>query len=299
MRLSTPGSVVRAASRRRRARYRTIRDRFFLLIFVLAIVTGVGGLVALIGNVVIDAWGWIDWQFMTSYASRFPERSGILAPLVGTVWVIGTTALFTIPIGVGTAVYLEEFAGDSRLSRLIQLNISNLAGVPSIVYGILGLSVFVLLLGLGRSVLAGGLTLTLLVIPIVIVASQEAIRAVPSSYRDAAYAMGATRWQVVKTVVLPQAVPGIMSGIILALSRAIGEAAPILMISGVVFITFVPSNPGSSFTVLPLQILSWATQPQSDFRSIAAAAILVLLFVLLSLNATAIWIRNKYERPRE
>jgi phosphate transport system permease protein len=291
-----PEKKLRAA--RSRITYRTWRDRFFLALFTLAVLVGVSGLLVLLTNVVIDAWGWLDWQFITSYASRRPEKAGIFAPLLGTVWVIAITGIFAIPLGVGTAVYLEEFAGKSRFSRLVQLNIANLAGVPSIVYGILGLGVFVLVFGMGRSVLAGGMTLTLLILPIIIIASQEAIRAIPSSYRDAAYAMGATRWQVVKTVVLPQAIPGIMSGVILALSRAIGEAAPILMISGIVFITFVPTNPGSSFTVLPLQILNWTSQPQADFRSLAAAGIIVLLVMLLSLNAAAIWIRNHYQQSR-
>jgi phosphate transport system permease protein len=298
MRLSSPASVIQGDVRRRTG-YRSLRDRFFFSLFLLAVVIGIAGLVALLTDVLIDAWGWLDWQFITSYASRRPERSGIFAPLIGTSWTIVTTALLTIPLGVGTAVYLEEFAGNSRLSRLIQLNIANLAGVPSIIYGILGLGVFVVLLGMGRSVLVGGLTLTLLVLPIVIIASQEAIRAVPSSYRDAAYAMGATKWQVVKTVVLPQAIPGIMSGVILALSRAIGEAAPILMISGIVFITYVPDNPGDPFTTLPLQIYNWISQPQSGFRSIAAAGIICLLIMLLSMNAVAIWIRNKYQGRRD
>lgn len=292
--LSSPASVSRGVARRRTA-YRTGRDRFFLALFLASVVIGIAGLVSLLVSVLVDAWGWLDWQFITSYASRFPERSGILAPLLGTTWVIVTTAALTIPIGVGTAVYLEEFAGDSRFSRAIQLNIANLAGVPSIVYGILGLGIFVLLMGLGRSVLAGGLTLTLLVLPIVIIATQESIRAVPPSYRDAAFAMGATQWQVVKTVVLPQAIPGTMSGVILALSRAIGEAAPILMISGIVFITSVPTNPGDSFTVLPLQILNWVQQPRAEFQAIAAAAIVCLLIMLLSMNALAIWIRNRYQ----
>ena len=296
--LSTPKSLLRSDKKRRRTRYRTLRDRLFLVLFVVAMMAGITGLITLLASVVADAWGWVDWQFITNYASRFPDQSGILAPLMGTVWVIGTTIIFTIPIGVGTAIFLEEFSDGNKLSKLIQINISNLAGVPSIVYGILGLSVFVMLIGLGRSVLAGGLTLSLLVMPIVIIASQEAIRAVPSGYRDAAYAMGATQWQVVKSVVMPEAIPGIMSGIILAISRAIGEAAPILMISGIVYITFVPTDPGSSFTVLPLQIMTWATLPQSDFQSIAAAAILVLLVVLLTLNASAIWIRHKFQRRR-
>ena len=296
MNSNQPGTKLRAA--RSRITYRTWRDRFFLALFVLAVLVGVAGLLVLLINIVIDAWGWLDWQFITSYASRRPEKAGIFAPLLGTIWVIAITGIFAIPLGVGTAVFLEEFAGKSRFSRLVQLNIANLAGVPSIVYGILGLGVFVLLFGMGRSVLAGGMTLTLLILPIIIIASQEAIRAIPSSYRDAAYAMGATRWQVVKSVVLPQAIPGIMSGVILALSRAIGEAAPILMISGIVFITFVPTNPGSSFTVLPLQILNWTSQPQADFRSLAAAGIIVLLVMLLSLNAAAIWIRNHYQQSR-
>lgn len=301
MNLSSPASVAQSAamSARGRTGYRSWRDRFFYLLFFASVIIGIAGLVTLLLNVIVDAWGWLDWQFITSYASRRPERAGIFAPLIGTTWVIVTTAAFTIPLGVGTAVYLEEFSGESRFSRIVQVNIANLAGVPSIVYGILGLGIFVLLLDMGRSVLAGGLTLTLLVLPIVIIASQESIRAVPSSYRDAAFAMGATRWQVVKNIVLPQAIPGIMSGVILALSRAIGEAAPILMISGIVFITSVPSNPGDSFTVLPLQILNWVSQPQADFQSIAAAGILALLIMLLSMNAVAIWIRNRYQKTRD
>ena len=216
--------------------------------------------------------------------------------MAGTVWVVGLTAIFTIPVGIGTAIYLEEFARKNRLTRLIELNISNLAGVPSVIYGLLGLAVFVQFLFNGsRNLTAGALTMTLLILPIVIIASQEAIKAVPSSYRDAAYAMGATRWQVVKTVVMPQAVPGMMSGIILALSRAVGESAPILIISSLVWVTFVPTSPDSKFTVLPLQIFTWVSQPQEDFRSIAAAGIIVLLLILLGMNAVAIWIRNKYQ----
>ena len=220
--------------------------------------------------------------------------------MAGTVWVVGLTAIFTIPVGIGTAIYLEEFARKNRLTRLIELNISNLAGVPSVIYGLLGLAVFVQFLFNGsRNLTAGALTMTLLILPIVIIASQEAIKAVPSSYRDAAYAMGATRWQVVKTVVMPQAVPGMMSGIILALSRAVGESAPILIISSLVWVTFVPTSPDSKFTVLPLQIFTWVSQPQEDFRSIAAAGIIVLLLILLGMNAVAIWIRNKYQMRSE
>ena len=263
---------------------------------MLAILIGIAGLAALLIDVLIDGLGFLNWKFMTTYASRKPLESGILAPMAGTVWVVGLTAIFTIPIGIGTAIYLEEFASKNRLTRLIELNISNLAGVPSVIYGLLGLAVFVQFLFNGsRNLTAGALTMTLLILPIVIIASQEAIKAVPSSYRDAAYAMGATRWQVVKTVVMPQAVPGMMSGIILALSRAVGESAPILIISSLVWVTFVPTSPDSKFTVLPLQIFTWVSQPQEDFRSIAAAGIIVLLLILLGMNAVAIWIRNKYQ----
>ena len=275
---------------------RTLRDRIFFVGFLLAILIGVAGLAALLIDVLIDGLGFLNWKFLTNYASRKPLESGILAPMAGTVWVVGLTAIFTVPVGIGTAIYLEEFARKNRLTRLIELNISNLAGVPSVIYGLLGLAVFVQFLFNGsRNLTAGALTMTLLILPIVIIASQEAIKAVPSSYRDAAYAMGATRWQVVKTVVMPQAVPGMMSGIILALSRAVGESAPILIISSLVWVTFVPTSPDSKFTVLPLQIFTWVSQPQEDFRSIAAAGIIVLLLILLGMNAVAIWIRNKYQ----
>ena len=275
---------------------RTWRDRIFFVGFLLAILIGVAGLAALLIDVLIDGLGFLNWKFLTTYASRKPLESGILAPMAGTVWVVGLTAIFTVPVGIGTAIYLEEFARKNRLTRLIELNISNLAGVPSVIYGLLGLAVFVQFLFNGsRNLTAGALTMTLLILPIVIIASQEAIKAVPSSYRDAAYAMGATRWQVVKTVVMPQAVPGMMSGIILALSRAVGESAPILIISSLVWVTFVPTSPDSKFTVLPLQIFTWVSQPQEDFRSIAAAGIIVLLLILLGMNAVAIWIRNKYQ----
>jgi phosphate transport system permease protein len=288
-------------SRRQRLHaVRVLRDRIFVTGFVLAVVVGIMGLAALLLDVLVDGLPFLNWNFLSSYASRKPLDSGILAPLAGTIWIVGMTALLTIPIGVGTAIYLEEFASKSRLNKLIQLNIANLSGVPSVIYGLLGLAVFVQFLFNGsRNVTAGALTMTLLVLPIVVIASQEAIRAVPSSYRDAAYAMGANRWQVVKTVVLPQALPGMMSGIILALSRAIGESAPILIISSLVWVTFVPASPDSKFTVLPLQIFTWISQPQHSFRGIAAAAIIVLLVVLLSMNGVAIWIRSKYQQRPE
>lgn len=289
------------SSRQKLHAVRVFRDRIFVTGFVLAVVIGILGLAALLFDVLIDGLPFLNWHFLTSYASRKPLDSGILAPLAGTVWIVVMTALFTVPIGVGTAIYLEEFASKSRFNRLIELNIANLAGVPSVIYGLLGLAVFVQFLFNGsRNLTAGALTMTLLVLPIVVIASQEAIKAVPSSYRDAAYAMGANRWQVVKAVVLPQALPGMMSGIILALSRAIGESAPILIISSLVWVTFVPASPDSKFTVLPLQIFTWISQPQHAFRGIAAAGIIVLLIVLLSMNGIAIWIRSKYQtRPEQ
>lgn len=278
---------------------RVLRDRIFVVGFGLAVIIGILGLAALLFDVLIDGLPFMNINFLTSYASRKAENSGILAPLAGTIWIVGMTALFTIPIGVGTAIYLEEFASKNRLNRLIELNIANLAGVPSVIYGLLGLALFVQFLFNGsRNVTAGALTMTLLILPIVVIASQEAIKAVPSSYRHAAHAMGANRWQVVKAIVLPQAIPGMMSGIILALSRAIGESAPILIISSLVWVTFIPTSPDSKFTVLPLQIFTWISQPQHSFRGIAAAAIIVLLIVLLSMNGIAIWIRSKYQsRP--
>jgi phosphate transport system permease protein len=292
---------IAPTKRQRLHAVRVLRDRIFVTGFVLAIVIGILGLAALLFDVLVDGLPFLNWHFLTSYASRKPLESGILAPLAGTVWIVGMTALMTIPVGVGTAIYLEEFASKNRFNRLIELNIANLAGVPSVIYGLLGLAVFVQFLFNGsRNVTAGALTMTLLILPIVVIASQEAIRAVPSSYRDAAYAMGANRWQVVKTVVLPQALPGMMSGIILALSRAIGESAPILIISSLVWVTFIPASPDSKFTVLPLQIFNWISQPQAGFSGIAAAAIIVLLAVLLSMNGVAIWIRSKYQsRPEQ
>lgn len=279
---------------------RQIKETFFLYLFLSSVIIGILALSVLLIDVLIDGLPYLNWDFLTNYASRKPLNSGILAPLAGTVWVVLLTAIFTVPIGIATAIYLEEFAKKGRFIRLVELNISNLAGVPSVIYGLLGLAVFVQFLFDGsRNLISGALTLTLLILPIVIIASQEAIKAVPSSFKDAGYAMGATRWQVVKNVVLPQAIPGMMSGIILALSRAIGEAAPILMISSLVWVTFVPTTPNSKFTVLPLQIYTWVSQPQEDFRSIAAAGIIVLLVILLIMNSIAVKIRNKYQQRSE
>ena len=284
---------------RPRLRFRRSVGSIFYVLFLFAILIGIVGLAILLIQVLVQGIPWLSWHFLTNYPSRHPEIAGIKSALFGTIWVMAMTGAFTVPVGVGTAVYLEEYAPKNWFTRFIEVNIANLAGVPSIVYGLLGLAVFVQLLSTGRSVLAGALTLSLLVLPIVILASREAIRAVPQGYRDAAYALGATRFQVVRDVVLPPAVPGIMTGTILAMSRAIGEAAPMIAISALVFLTFIPTDPLDRFTVLPIQIFNWVTRPQEGFRSLAAAGIIVLLGVLLTMNAVAIFIRNRTQTRSE
>jgi len=251
-------------------------------------------LVLLIAEVLWQGLPWLNPKFMTSFPSRFPEKAGILPSLVSSLWLIGLTTLFSVPIGVGAALYLEEYAPDSWWRRLVQLNIANLAGVPSIVYGILGLGLFVRAFALQRSILAGALTLTLVVLPIVILAAQESLRAVPDSIRRASYALGATRWQTTWHQVLPAATPGIMTGVILAISRALGEAAPLVALGAATFITFVPISPTDEFSALPVAIFDWTSRPQVEFHYVAAAAIVVLLTVLILLNATAVYVRYHY-----
>ncbi len=279
---------------------RKLIGNLYLGLFILCLLVGVVGLATLLIQVLIDGLPSLTLNFLTTKStSRFPEQSGVLSAAVGTAWIMFWTGLFTVPVGVGAAVYLEEYAPKNKLTNFIEINISNLAGVPSIVYGLLGLAVFVQYMALGRSILAAGLTLSLLVLPIVILASREAIRAVPWSHREAAYGLGATQWEVTRSIVLPAAVPGIATGTILALSRAIGEAAPIVVIAAVVFITFVPATPLDRFTVLPVQIYNWVNRPQPEFQSLAAAGIIVLLVMLLSMNAAAVYIRNRFQKRSE
>ena len=270
----------------------------YYVVFLAAVMVSIVSLFVLLTQTAIEGLPWLDFDFLTNYMSRKPELAGIKAAVMGTIITIVFTALFTVPVGVGAAIYLEEYAPKNWLTQLIEINISNLAGVPSVVYGLLGLGVFVQLMSLGKVVLAGALTLGLLVLPIVILASREAIRAVPNEYRLGAFALGADQWQVIKGAVLPSALPGILTGTILALSRAVGEAAPILVISGLVYVTFVP-GPFDRFTVLPLQIFTWVGRPQEEFRSLAAAGIIVLLVILLSMNAAAVLLRNKYQTRSE
>jgi phosphate transport system permease protein len=258
----------------------------------------VGTLVTLLIQVVVQGWPRLNSSLLTEFPSSRPVRAGAQSAIFGTIWVMGVVALTCIPIGVGAAIYLEEYADRTRrYNRLIELNIQNLAAVPSIVYGILGLAFLVRgLPDLGPTVLAAGLTLSLLVLPIVIIASREAIRAVPSSLREAAFSLGATQWQTVSRQTLPAALPGIATGIILALSRAIGEAAPLLLLGALTFVTFNPNGLDSAFTVMPVQIFNWISRPQDEFRVLASAAIVVLLAILLTMNASAIWLRNRYRR---
>lgn len=284
---------------RTRLTQRSRRDVLLLALFVAAVLAGVTGLIALIAQVVWEGAPSLSLHFITDFPSRFPDRAGVRPALLGTIWIMGLTGLFVVPVGVGAAVYLEEYAPKNWMTRIIEVNISNLAGVPSIVYGLLGLALFVQLLSLGRTVIAGALTMALLVLPIVIIASREAIRAVPNTYREAAYGLGATQFQVLRGVVLPQAIGGIMTGTILAMSRAIGEAAPMVAISALAFMSFSPTSPLDTFTVLPIQIFNWVSQPQSGFRGIAASGIIVLLIALLSMNAIAIYVRNRNQTRAE
>lgn len=280
---------------RRLARRRRFDSIFHIVIFLTSLF-GLFVLFVLLIDIVKRGLPWLSWQFLNNYPSRFPQKAGIKPALVGTTWIALLTGLFSFPLGVATAVFLEEFAPKNRIMRILDANIANLAGVPSIVYGILGLTLFVRWLSLGRSVLAGAFTMTLMSLPVVIIISREAIRSVPDSLRHASYALGATRWQTIRRVVLPTALPSIMTGMILSLSRAIGETAPLIMIGALTFVAFIPYGPLDSFTVLPLQIFNWTAMPQEKFRGLAAAAIVVLMAVLLSMNAGAIWLRTRYEK---
>ena len=261
-----------------------------------ATLVGVVVLAVLLIDTVVDGGGRLSADFLRHSPSYLASRSGLRPALWGTIWMMVITAVVSFPLGVGTAIWLEEYAPNNRLRRIIQTNISNLAGVPSIVYGILGLAVFVRAFALGRSILAGGLTLALLILPVIIIASQEAIKAVPGSIRLGAYALGATRWETIRHHVLPLALPGILTGTILALSRAIGEAAPLLLIGALAFIDFTPRSLTDPFTAIPIQIYNWVSKPQAAFHELAAAAGIILLVLLLGMNAVAIFLRNRYTR---
>jgi phosphate transport system permease protein len=270
--------------------------RLFLFFLLFSLVVGFAMLAALLIDVLVDGVPSLSWTLLSEGPSIDPEKAGARPAILASLYMGALLLAFTVPLGVGTAVYLEEYAKKDRwYNRFLELNIQNLAGVPSIVYGILGLAFLVRGIGLGRVLLAGALILTLLVLPTVIVAAREAIRAVPDSIRQGAFALGATKWQVVSKQVLPASIPGIATGTILALSRAIGETAPLLLVGAVAFVSFNPTLLGS-FTALPIQIFQWIARPQDEFKALAAAAIIVLLVMLLGLNAVAIWLRNRYQQ---
>jgi len=277
---------------------RRLIGQIFAVLTFLATLVGIVFLAILLIDIVRDGAGRLSLAFLNGFPSRFVERSGIKPALYGSVWTLVLTAVISFPLGVGTAIWLQDYGPKNRFTRLVQLNIANLAGVPSIVYGILGLAAFVHFAHVGRSILAGALTLALLILPVIIIAAQEAIKAVPNSIRLGSYALGATRWETIRHHVLPQAMPGILTGTILALSRAIGEAAPMIMVGALAFVPFIPKGPLDEFTVIPIQIFNWVSKPQPGFHELAAAASIVLLIVLLSLNAVAIVLRNRYMRKQ-
>ena len=255
-------------------------------------------LVGLLVDVTIDAWPRLGLDFLESYPSRRPENAGILPGIAGSFWLISMTAGIALPLGVGAAVYLQEYGRKGWLANIIEVNIANLAGVPSIIYGLLGLELFVRAMNLGRSLLAGSMAMALLVLPIVIMSSREALRTVPNGLREAGLALGATRWQVTRQIVLPMAMPGILTGAILAIARAIGEAAPLILLGALTYVDFLPDGPNSAFTVLPIQIFNWVSRPQPGFVADAAAGIVVLLLTLLFLSSIAIYLRNRFEARR-
>lgn len=280
----------------KRMKPRLMKNVIMKGLFFSATLFGLVVLGILFYRVLTQGIGYLDFQFLTSLPSRKPENAGVYTALIGTVWLMAVVAPVSLLIGVGTAIYLEEYASKNKFTNFIQINISNLAGVPSIVFGLLGLTLFVRALSLGTSVLAAGLTMSLLVLPIIIVAAQEAIRSVPSELREASLGMGATKWQTIVRVVMPAAIPGILTGGILALSRAIGETAPLVVLGLPLFLAFLPRTVFDMFTVLPMQIYNWTGRPQEEFQSLAAAGIIVLLVLLILMNSIAVLIRNKFQK---
>lgn len=249
-----------------------------------------------IGNIIVDGIMRIDWDFITNLPSRKAEKSGIYTALMGSLWVLVLTTIIALPLGIAAAIYLEEYSKKNKLSAILEINISNLAGVPSIIYGLLGLEVFVRIMNLGASILAGSLTLALLILPIVIVSTREALKAVPKSIRDGSFAMGASKWQTVRFQLLPASFGGILTGIILALSRAVGETAPLIVIGALAYVPFAPESPLDVFSVLPIQIFNWISRPQHGFVENAAAAIIILLLITFVMNGIAVYFRNRWQK---
>ena len=271
-------------------------DKIFQAFGLVCTFFGLVILAILIYNILIEGAARIDWDFMKNLPSRRPGKAGIYTAVMGSVWVLFLTTLIAFPIGVGAGVYLEEYAKKTKLANLLEINIANLAGVPSIIYGLLGLEIFVRIFGLGGSVLAGSLTLSLLILPIIIVATREALKAVPSSIKDASMALGASKWQTVWNQTLPASVGGVLTGVILSISRAIGETAPLIVVGALAYVPFAPSSPMDDFTVMPIQIFNWVSRPQHGFAVNAAAAIIVLLLITFLMNGIAVYFRNKWQK---
>ncbi|SMF79211.1 phosphate ABC transporter permease PstA [Pseudobacteriovorax antillogorgiicola] len=277
---------------------RRLKERAFHGIIALATFVALGTLFVLLARVFEEGWHWLDLQFLDSFPSRFPEKAGIKSAIWGSIWLGGLTLLFSVVFGVGAAIYLEELSPKNRLNRWLEVNIATLAGVPSIIYGMLGLTLFVRFMNLDRSVVAGALTLSLLVMPVIIIATREALKSVPDSIRLGAAALGSTRWQAVRDHVIPSALPGILTGIILAMARAAGEAAPLIMIGALTYVAFTPEGPLDAFTALPIQIFNWTSRPQVEFHELAAAGIIVLLGFLIVCNSLAIILRLKWKEEK-
>jgi phosphate transport system permease protein len=273
-----------------------LKDQIFKIWGIGCTLFGLVILFFFIGDILIDGIQRINWGFITDLPSRKAEKSGIYTALMGSIWILLLTTLIALPIGVAAGIHLEEYSKKGRLSALLEINISNLAGVPSIIYGLLGLEVFVRIMSLGASVLAGSLTLSLLILPIIIVATREAIKAVPSSIKDASYALGASKWQTIWYQILPASSGGILTGVILALSRAVGETAPLIVIGALAYVPFAPSTPMDEFSVLPIQIFNWISRPQHGFIENAAAAIIILLLITFVMNGIAVYFRNKWQK---
>jgi len=274
---------------------RKFKNRIFHVLTFLCTLFGVIILSVLLFSILSKGIKWLSLNFLTNFPSRFPKKAGIYPALLGSLWLIFLTAIISFPIGIGTALYLEEYAKESKFTDFIKLNIANLAGVPAIIYGMLGLTIFVRLLGFGRSIISGALTMSLLILPTIIISSQEALKSVPDSLKQASYALGTTKWQTITGVVLPYALPGILTGTILSISRALGEAAPLIVVGALAYVSFIPKTPFDQFTVLPIQIFNWASMPKKEFQNVAAAGIIVLLIILLGINSIAIILRNKYQ----
>jgi len=273
-----------------------LKDQAFKVWGIACTLLGLVLLLIFLGNIFMDGIQRINWSFLINLPSRSPEKAGIYTALMGSIWILSLTTIIALPIGIAAAIYLEEYAKKNKLSSILEVNISNLAGVPSIIYGLLGLEVFVRILEMGASVLAGSFTLALLILPIVIVSTREAIKAVPKSIRDASFAMGASKWQTVYLQVLPASFGGILTGVILALSRAVGETAPLIVIGALAYVPFAPLTPMDQFSVLPIQIFNWITRPQSGFVENAAAAIIILLLITFVMNGIAVYFRNKWQK---